>query len=535
MEVLQEQLNALVTGEAWPGIAVALRIVLAVMVLRLFLLVLFHARSGPRVKRSGIIPSQFFVFVPLLVLFVGTLVYQASWQLFGRSRPQFVQFMQKYDRRQFNPAHSISRGKILDRKGRIIAYSHKKGGQVERHYRLGPMFSHVVGYADPRFGMTGIESAAHTHLIGGGLGSFKEWQELGKSMVDRQDSAPGQDLTLTLDVELQSIAYNALKKKMGAAILMDVQNGEILALVSAPAFDPNDIAREVKQVEAEGGSLLNRATQGLYPPGSTFKVLVAATAMRKGWSEKIDCPADGFTTSSNYPKIRDHEFYAAESRGASWGGHGVIDMNYAVTRSSNVFFAQLGVLLGHDALREEAVAFGINDSDYLYETLGDKLYVTRSRYPDLAKSDQYGLAQVSIGQGKLLVTPMQMCMVTAAIANDGLLMQPRLQLDQKPEKLRRCMNEQHAQLLQTMMRSVVTRGTGRAMANAGFTSGGKTGTAQNPHGAAHGWFIGFAPAENPRLAVSVLVENGGYGSSSALPIARSLLVEAHKQGYLEAP
>ena len=286
----------------------------------------------------------------------------------------------------------------------------------------------------------------------GGSGSLKEWKSFSKTIIDRSDATPGQDLTLTIDAELQKIGYEALQGKKGAVVLMDVNDGALLALVSAPSFNPNDLDAAMKRADHDEGAMLNRATQGLYPPGSTFKVVVAAAAFKQGWTGALDCPAEGYTTSSNYPYIRDHEYYTAEKNGKIWNGHGRLDLSTALSKSSNVFFSKLGVELGHDAMAKAAVDFGMSANLFIYQAGSDQLSVTDSRYPKLSKSDLYGLAQVSIGQGKLLVTPMEMCVVAAGIANDGVILQPRLHLQESPSKWRRCMNAQHAQLLSEMMR-----------------------------------------------------------------------------------
>ncbi len=174
-----EILNTILSHPSWPQVALGLRILLGVMVLRVLWLVFRHRVSG--LGKNAKAPFTSGVILAMFVgLFSIVLIHQASWQLFGLSRPKFVAFMQKYDRRQFNPAHSISRGKILDRKQRVIAYSLRKGDRVTRHYRLGDrreegeMCCHIVGYAHPRFGMAGLEGAAHGKLIGGGLDNLKE-------------------------------------------------------------------------------------------------------------------------------------------------------------------------------------------------------------------------------------------------------------------------------------------------------------------------------------------------------------------------
>lgn len=304
----------------------------------------------------------------------------------------------------------------------------------------------------------------------------------------------------------------------------------MLALVSSPAFDPNQVGATLFQTPPADTPLLNRATQGFYPPGSVFKVVLAALALESGFTGTIDCPPGGFTTSRHYPPIRDHGFYSAREAGRGWSGSGRLDLEEAFTESSNVFFAQLGVRLGHDALFSIGERFLFDRQIRLYAGANRSGSLSTGRIPRLKHTDLYGLAQASIGQGRILATPAHMALITAAVANGGVAMRPRLIADEPPEPLGELMSTGTAWSLTRMMRRVVTDGTGRAIDTPGLPIAGKTGTAENPRGPAHSWFIGFAPADAPELAVAVLVEHGGYGSRSAAPIARDLLVAGVGQG-----
>jgi peptidoglycan glycosyltransferase len=460
-------------------------------------------------------------------------LYQATWQLTGLFRPELVAFMQTYDRRQFNPAHRIRRGRILDHRGEALAYSEKHGDEVYRLYPYGPAFAHVVGYSDPKFGATGMEAAANVHLNGGIVESLPAWGELGRQLLIREKSPRGQDLVLTLDAELQLLAVQRLGSRRGAVVLMRPGDGAIRVLASAPAFDPNRITAALFRGTYPSAPLLNRATQGLYPPGSTFKILTAAMALEQGFKGTLHCPADGYTTSSHYRKIRDHEYYAARKAGKTWRGHGNLDLATALAESSNVFFAQLGVRYGHDAFSRNAKRFQFNRQIRLYEGPYGSWTMSTGRIPEIKKSDKYGLAQASVGQGKILVTPAHMALITAAVANRGVAMRPRLLQSDPPVQLARFMPDAEAVRLARMLRKVVAEGTGRGIDVEGLAIAGKTGTAQNPQGASHSWFVGFAPAERPALAVAVMVEHGGYGSKTAAPIARDLLVRANELGMLQ--
>ncbi len=520
---------------AWPALRVVLHIAffLAAFFILKQVLVLARAGDGPKgqsARRRGPFALPPLPVIGLALLFAAVLGYQASWQLAGVFRPEFVGFMQSHDRREFNPAHLIQRGRILDRTGEVLAFSQEHQGRVFRLYPYGPAFAHAVGYTDPRFGVTGAEAAANARLNGGAPDNLAAWSELGRHLLTQDKRLRGQDLVLNLDTRLQLTALQGLGSRRGAVVVLRPRDGAILALASAPSFDPNQIGPDLFRVDRASTPLLNRATQGFYPPGSTFKVVVAAMAIEAGFKGTLNCPAEGYTTSRRYPRIRDHEYYTG---GGSWRGHGNLDLTTGFSESSNVFFAQLGVRLGHDALAAAAERFGFDRQIRLYPGTDRAGNMSTGRIPRLAKSDLYGLAQASIGQGRVLATPAHMALIAAAVANGGLAMRPRLLADEPPAPLAGYMAPATSTRLTKMMRKVVTSGTGKGIEVPGLAIAGKTGTAENPRGAAHSWFIGFAPAQDPDLAVAVLVEHGGYGSSAAAPIARDLLVQARDLGIIQ--
>lgn len=519
--------GALVDSPAWPALRLMLHLgffLTGLLILKGLLQLAYGAGSGKRGQTRGLrLPTLSPPLLLLVLLFAAVLVHQASWQLTGLFRPEFVGFMQSHDRREFNPAHRIHRGRILDRNGEILAYSQEHQGEVLRIYPFGPAFAHTVGYSHPRFGATGAEAAANARLNGADPEQLASWGELGRQLVVGDKRPRGQDLTLTLDARLQAIALKGLGNRHGAAVLLRPRDGAVLALVSSPSFDPNQVGAALFRTPPADSPLLNRATQGLYPPGSVFKIVLAALALESGFSGTIDCPSAGFTTSRHYPPIRDHEFYSAGNRDGHWGGHGRLDLGTAFVRSSNVFFAQLGLRYGHDALYSFGERLLFNRQIELCPGTRGSGSLTTGRMPRIKHSDLYGLAQASIGQGRVLATPAHMALIAAAVANGGVAMGPRVIADQPPESLGTLLSPRTARGLAHMMRRVVTEGTGRGIDTPGLAIAGKTGTAENPRGPAHSWFIGFAPAEDPTLAVAVLVEHGGYGSRSAAPIARDLL------------
>ena len=517
---------ALVGSTAWPAVRVVLHVafflaacvILWVVWQRLKLAV---PRLQPGATRLFSLPM-----VALSAAFLAMLGYQASWQLTGLFRPQFVAFMQSHDRREFNPAHRIQRGRIFDRRGRVLAESEEIEGKVYRIYPYGPAFAHTVGYSDPRFGAIGAEAAANNHLNGATPETLASWSELGRQLITKTKRPRGQDLTLTLDADLQLLALQRMGERAGAAVLLRPKDGAVLVLVSNPGFDPNRLEPELFRGPSPGTPLLNRATQGLYPPGSVFKVVMAAEAIEAGFTGTLPCPAEGFTTSRRFPPIRDHEYYSARKAGRAWSGHGNLDLTTAFAESSNVFFSQLGVRYGHEAFARTGERFQFDRQVRLYPGTDRYGRLSTGRLPRFKPNDLYGLAQASIGQGRVLASPTHLAIIAAAVANRGLAMRPRLIPQEPPTPLGQFMTVQAAAKLAGMMRKVVTAGTGRGIDSTVLAIAGKTGTAENPRGAAHSWFIGFAPAAAPTLAVAVLVEHGGYGSSVAAPIARDLLVKA---------
>lgn len=529
--------NALIDSAAWPSLQVALHGLFFVALLYL-LKRFFDLRRAvelntlPKLK-SAVGPGV--ALSLLLAAFGAVLAYQATWQLAGMTRPDFIAFMQTYDRRQFNPAHRIQRGRIADRRGHLLAYSEQRADRVVRVYPEGAVFAHVIGYQDPTFGTAGLEGSANAHLNGSTPENLRDWRALGQQVITQREPR-GRDLVLTLDADMQRQAFAALGGRAGAVVVMRPGDGALRVLASAPAFDPNRLSAGLFQRDDPDSRLLNRALQGRYPPGSTFKLVVAAEALQAGRTGPVRCEAAGYTTSARYPLIRDHDYYAARRSGLSWQGHGVLRLPQALAESCNVFFAKLGVELGHRRFDDILERFLFGQRIPLHSSAYGSLTMSTGEAPRIANSDRYGLAQASIGQGRLLMTPAHLALIVAAIANDGLAVKPRLAADDPPQALTRLMSAADARELARMMRLVVTEGTARGIDEPGLAIAGKTGTAQNPNGQPHSWFVGFAPADRrmpeKTLAIAVLVEQGGYGSSSAAPLARDLLLQAQQSGML---
>lgn len=531
-------LNDLFGSTPWSAVRVGLHLLLGLALLY-WLWQVYQLRSEIDLRflaraRGWLLPAT----AAVGLAFAAILAYQATWQLGGTARPRFVAFMQSHDRRQFNPAHGIQRGRILDRRGRVLAETRNRAGAAQRVYPFGAVFAHTVGYVDPRFGLSGIEAVANRALNGAALDSLDDWGELGRQVLTQSQRPRGQDLVTTLDAELQQQATAALAAApgggRGAVVLMRPADGAVLVMASVPGFDPNRLRADLFNAGDTGGaSLVNRATQGQYPPGSTFKVVMAAQALERGFRGLLDCPAEGYTTSRRYRPIRDHEYYEAQRAGRTWHGHGPLDLTTALAKSSNVFFAQLGVLGGHRALAATSERFLFNRTLPLAGHGARAMTMAMGRLPRIPTSDRYGLAQAAIGQGRVTMTPAHLALIAAAIANDGLAMRPRLLRETEPQALARLLSPDAARRLRGMLRRAVRTGTASGIETAGLELAGKTGTAENPHGPSHSWFVGLAPASAPSLAFAVLVEHGGYGSAVAAPLARDLVRKAAAQGLLD--
>ncbi|MBK1648639.1 peptidoglycan D,D-transpeptidase FtsI family protein [Rhabdochromatium marinum] len=529
--------NTLIASPAWPTLQLGLHglffLALLYLLKRLFDLRLVAAPAALPKSKSPL--GAPLVLVILGLAFGAVLAYQASWQLMGMMRPNFIDFMQTYDRRQFNPAHRIQRGRIADWHGQVLAYSREAAGRVQRVYPYGAAFAHVVGYQDATFGATGLEGSANAYLNGSTPVDLRAWRDLGQQVLIQREPR-GQDLVLTLDATLQRQAFAVLEGRAGAVVMLRPGDGAVRVLASAPAFDPNQIEASLFQPDDPQARLLNRALQGRYPPGSTFKLVVAAAALAAGATGPVQCDAEGYTTSARYPLIRDHDYYAARRRGTVWTGHGHLTLGRALAESCNVFFAKTGVQLGHRRFAQALQDFLFDQRIALHSSAYGSLMMLTGEAPRMTASDRYGLAQASIGQGRMLMTPAHLALITGAIANDGLAVRPRLVKKDQPEVLARMMPASDARRLQPMMRRVVTEGTARSINASGLAIAGKTGTAQNSDGPPHSWFVGYAPADryDPKrtLAIAVLVEQGGYGSSVAAPLARDLLLQAQQLGLL---
>jgi peptidoglycan glycosyltransferase len=396
-----------------------------------------------------------------------------------------------------------------------------------RTYPFGPLYAPVTGFYSLTYGDTGIESAENSLLSGDSDQLFVK--RLSDYFTGRQ--VQGGAVVLTLNAKAQRAAYIALHGRRGAVVALNPRTGAILALVTSPSYDPTAISthdaaantRAYKRLLANPDSpLLDRAISQTYPPGSTFKVVTTAAALSTGHyrpSTVIPAPSQLTFRDSNKPL---HNF-----EGETCSGSGHMTLADALRVSCNTAYGALGIALGSTRLRDQAEAFGFG------RKLEIPLPVATSRFQ--AEESQALTATSAIGQASDSVTPLQMAMVAAGIANGGIVMKPYLVAQERapdssvlsqasPEELGRAVSTTVADELTSMMERVVTAGTGTAAQIPGVTVAGKTGTAENvPGRPTHAWFISFAPAQDPQIAVAVVVENAGTGGTYAAPIARDVM------------
>ena len=331
---------------------------------------------------------------------------------------------------------------------------------------------------------------------------------------DRKNT--GDTVVSTLDAGLQVTAYNALGDRRGAVVALEPSTGKILVQVSKPDFDPNTIAENWDWLVSDenNSSLLDRATNGAYPPGSTFKVVMALDYFRtKGSFEGYSYLCQGSIT------LDDHTI-------SCYNGtvHGQEDFYSAFASSCNCAFADMGSSIGASSMRKTA-------EDLLFNKKLPLSSYKKSSFTLDKDSPVPLIMQTAIGQGNTLVSPMHMALITSAVANGGILMKPYL-IDQvksvdgevvkttQPEVYKKLMTTNEANLLGKLMKNVVEYGTASALSGRGYTAAGKTGSAEfDENGSSHSWFIGYSNVDHPDLAVAVIVENGGTGSQAAVPIA----------------
>nr|WP_217625694.1 MULTISPECIES: penicillin-binding protein 2 [Bifidobacterium] len=441
--------------------------------------------------------------------------------------------------------YGAPRGSILAADGTVLAKSEPVNDafKYQRSYPQGSLYAPVTGYFSiSQRADRGIEASRNSLLSGESNSLF--WQRIKSTLTGSENK--GATIETSIDTKLQTIASQALNNQQGAVIAMEPSTGRILAMVSNPSYDPNQLTSHdgatLKQnyaalTQDPTNPMLNNTTSQLFPPGSTFKTVVAAAALETGdYQTDTQVPAGAsYTLPGTVTAL-------TNASSAGNGSNGSMSLEDALAYSSNTAFAQLGVALGQDKLADMATKLGFGSSLVVdgSDTTGSPMKAVASNFPTSLTDDKLALA--SIGQGDVTETPLQNVMIASAIANDGKLMQPTLvdrvrasDLSVISETHARTMSEPFsadtANKLTQMMQTVVTKDA-PSLAIDGVSVAAKTGTAQigSDNSANDGWVIGFAPADNPKIAVAVVIHNTNtYGVNSAGPVFRTVLQEALQQ------
>jgi len=418
----------------------------------------------------------------------------------------------------------VTRGGIFDRNGEIIAQTQTLKGKNVRVYPKGELFEPLLGYSTVKLGAHGLEGSTADWLLG--IKNTTPAQAVQQLFaLPRQ----GDDVVLTLDSRLQSIAYNALKGKMGAAVAIDPRTGEVLALVSQPSYDPTNLDQNWNDIisHKQERPLENRAFS-LFPPGSVMKVVTSAALFRSGIN------TTDLYNSTGSAIINGQTINEQNGKAFGW-----VNYNMALANSCNAYFATFGVQAGDKNFLSAVKGFGFGQEIPFELDVPTSSITKAEKLPSKLTTNL--LAASAFGQGEVLVTPFHMALITAGIANKGVIMTPHLVervldpsqaviFEQKPKSWLTALSKEEADKITSAMVTAVNDGTAAPGALTDVQVAGKTGSAE-PGGdvPTHGWYIAFAPAEAPRIAVAVMVENGGTGGGAAAPIARQIMQAALSQ------
>lgn len=420
-----------------------------------------------------------------------------------------------YNTRAKHAAEKVLRGEILASGNEILAETKTAADGTEtRSYPYGSLFSHVVGYTAK--GGSGLEASQSFNLL---TSDSFILDQVRREFEDKKKI--GDKIVTTLDVDLQKALSESIGSHKGAGVVIEADTGKVLAMVSKPDFDPNTVEKKYEKLttDEDNSPLLNRATSGLYPPGSTFKIITSLAYYRQYGT------VNGFSYDCN------GEITVGDQTVHCYGNesHGKQDFTQLFANSCNAGFVSAGLTIKKSEFKSTAESLLFN------QDLPSPVRYKSSRF---TLDDDSGTAltmQTSIGQGNTLVTPYHMCLIASAIANNGSLMTPYL-VDHiendtgtviktyDPESYGLLMSPTEAGFLQGLMRATVEDGTGKKLQSKSYTAYGKTGTADfdSDHGKPHSWFVGFAEKDGKKIAVSVIVEASGTGSKYAVPAAKSV-------------
>lgn len=486
-------------------------------------------------KRTELSKAIQKVMTVFLFLLVGLISYIAYFQVF--KAPEIAE--KSGNVRLWAKRNEVLRGTIYDKNGVALTKSERTDDLTQkRTYTQGEYYANIIGYVDQRYGISGLEKTLDktlTEYNSISLSSFLKSinpKDIIKNRNQKEEKV-GNSVYTTFDNKIQKAAYDALGDKDGAVVVLNPKTGEVLSMVSKPSYNPENLKEVIKKAnsgEIEGHPLMNKTISGMYPPGSTFKLITLASALE-------NIPGVENRTFNDTGKI---VFNSKQSLSNQHGkAYGNINLRTALAVSSNFVFGTLAGELGNEKLKATAEKFGFNSN-----IPAEGFVIENSEFPTLSKSEPGSIAQSGIGQSKDLATPMQMALVASTIANDGTMMQPSVinkvvnkdgsLISKYSPKVAKdnVISKSHAATIKDYMRTLVAN---RVNADWGIFRGlnaaGKTGTADytlanGKDGIPHAWFVGFAPVEDPQYAIAVIVEASGNGGEVAAPIAGRILKAA---------
>lgn len=447
----------------------------------------------------------------ILVVLFGALIANICYFVANKS---YDIISDEHNPRQALLAHQNIRGSILSKNRDILAVTNVSDDEETRVYPYGDLFAHVVGFST--MGRTGIENTMNMNLV---TSNASLSSKVDNDIARAKDV--GDTVVTTLNIPLQQTAYKEIGAYKGAVVVSDVKTGAILAMVSKPCFDPNKIETEWEDIveDTTNSRLLNRATQGLYPPGSTFKILDLLEYIRE---HPTDYENFGYNCTGSF---------AYDGRKITCfhhSVHGYQTLRTGFANSCNCTFADVATVVDRDSFSQTL-------KNMLFDTaIPIDLEYKKSHTPITPDAELGEVVQGSIGQGKTTITPLHLNMITSCIANNGIMMKPMLvdhiensdgevMKTYSPEVFATPVSAEEAAVVSDYMHSVITIGTAKFLRDCDYSTAGKTGSAETDSaGNSHAWFTGYAPYEDPQVCVTIIIEGGGTGANYACPIAKKL-------------
>lgn len=460
-----------------------------------------------RKNNKSIIVSTL-IFVITFIAMAGYLIY------FNLTQAESI-INNSYNKRQGVLSRRTIRGSILsDDKTKLAVTNVDDDGNETRYYPYSGLFSHTIGYLNN--GGYGLESLYGYYMLHSNQNFF---EQIGNDLSGNRNT--GDNVVTTLNVGLQKACYDALGSNRGAVIVMEPSTGKILAMVSKPDFDPNTLAANWSQITGEGSDsvLVNRATQGLYPPGSTFKLITMLEYLRE---HKNDYGQYHYICDSTY-ELGNNTINCVRTT-----AHGDVDLFSSLAVSCNCSFINIGLSLDLDRYKKTAEKMLFN------KELPTNLEYNKSRFVLNGESSEWDIAQTSFGQGKTVITPFHLALITCTIANNGTLMEPYLVSSVestngmtvkkfKEEKYDTLITEKEASLLKKGMEQVVKDSFSWLFGGVEYTLAAKSGSAQyGTEGYEHSLYASFSPADNPEIAVVAVVEGGPQRNTTAAEVTKQI-------------